>query len=110
MTNETLMQIFKFSEADAKKLRRIVAQAKREDDPKATDHALDKINDLVGGYGVEAIEGNWHDRYYQNIVALYVNRGDTYVTTMLYDTVRGTWHVSSWGDFVEHYERKYGIG
>ena len=76
---------------------------------KVVDSTLELLNRKIGGYGVEAIEGNWHDRYYQNIVALYVNMGDTYVATVLYNTVTDTFSVTSMGDFVEANTRRYGI-
>jgi len=77
--------------------------------PSAVDRVLDAANAALGGYGVEAIEGEWHDRYYQNIVALYVNMGDTYNTTILFDAVKGRFHVTSWGDWVERYGDELGV-
>ena len=39
-------------------------------------------------------------------VASYVNMGDTYVATILYDIEKGEFFVTSWGDWVEEYERE----
>ena len=64
------------------------------------------INQEIEGFGVEAIEaeGEW-DRYYGPIVALYINMGDTYATTLLYDVERDSWYITSCGDWVETAER-----
>ena len=96
------------TDADARHLNKAmrVAVAGRH---KVVDSTLELISRKIGGYGVEAIEGNWHDRYYQNIVALYVNMGDVYDATILYNTVTNAFSVTTVGDFVEHNERRYGI-
>ncbi len=56
--------------------------------------------------GVEVItdEDAWVDRYHYNIVAAYVNVGDTYTATLLYDTQAGEFLVTSYGDWLEAYE------
>jgi hypothetical protein len=58
------------------------------------------------GYGVEAIEGRYVDRYNQNIQAIYSNQGDTYTTTILYDNERGKYLITSWGDWIERHGRR----
>ncbi len=75
---------------------------------------LEAINKLLGGYGTEAIRGEWQNGYWCDIVACYVNFGDTYNTTVV--QVRGDWSgassrfiVSSWGDWVEQNEERYAI-
>jgi len=73
------------------------------------EERLEKISDLIGGYGVEAIEGNGNDRYYMDTVALYVNMGDTYNTTVLYNTQIDKYAIVSWGDWVERNQRRYDI-
>jgi hypothetical protein len=61
-------------------------------------------------FGVEAIrsETQW-DNYYGDTVALYLNTGDTYACTLLYDTVKGKFHLTTMGDFVEGAPKYYGI-
>ncbi len=75
---------------------------------------LEAINKLLKGYGTEAIRGDWQNGYWGDIVACYVNMGDTYTTTVLH--VRGDWSggksrfiVSSFGDWVEKNQKKYSI-
>lgn len=58
--------------------------------------ALDKINDILGGCGVERIEPGNNAR---SPGILYVNMGDTYDTTVM--VVRGWFRVGCWGDIVE---------
>lgn len=75
------------------------------------DKALEAANAALRGYGTEAIQGAWQDRYYQDIVAVYVNTGDTYNATVLYDVVAGKFQLTTLGDFVESHEgnEEYGI-
>jgi uncharacterized protein (TIGR02996 family) len=73
---------------------------------RGVDKALNAINGLIRGYGVEAIEGQDWQPYFMNIAALYVNRGDIYRTTILYDTRRHRFLIASWGDWYERYERR----
>ncbi len=74
------------------------------------DDVLDLANKLTQAHGVEAIRGDYHvDNYYFDVVALYVNMGDTYAPTLLYNTDTDTWILTSWGDWVERNSRKYHI-
>lgn len=76
----------------------------------AADQALELADKLLSGHGVEPIRGDYQvDRYYYDVVALYVNMGDTYNTTLLYETENERFLVTSWGDWVEKNERKYRI-
>lgn len=69
------------------------------------DAVLKEVDRLVDGNGVEPIrDENVNDRYYGDVVALYVNMGDTYESTLLYDTQNHEFHVTSWGDWYEKYE------
>jgi len=61
------------------------------------------LNEILEGYGTEAIFG---DSDAMQPAAAYINMGDTYTATLLYDYTRGRWLVTSWGDWVESQERK----
>jgi hypothetical protein len=77
--------------------------------PRMVDDALDRINGLIHGYGVEAIRNpndGWK-RYYGDISLLYVNMGDTYAPTVIYDVKNQSWHITSWGDFIESKPRRF---
>jgi predicted PolB exonuclease-like 3'-5' exonuclease len=66
---------------------------------------------LLHGYGTEAIRGDWQNGYWCDIVAVYVNTGDTYNTTVI--QVRTNYGsrfvVSNYGDFIEKNEKRLGI-
>jgi hypothetical protein len=81
---------------------------KANGDPDAADAALETADAMLDGMGVEPLtpENAYVDRYYNNIVALYVNMGDTYAPTILYDTEYEQFMVTSWGDFLEGWEKE----
>jgi len=68
-------------------------------------HALNALFDL---HGVEAIhvQGEWVDGHYGDIVATYLNTGDTYAATIVLVSGTGEFLLTSWGDFVEAYEAR----
>lgn len=61
--------------------------------------AMHAINELVGGYGVEGIgpgrSGDYAPPYE------YVNMGDTYATTLIYDRDKDRLFIGDWGTIVE---------
>ena len=63
---------------------------------RAARRAMETIDGLIGGYGVEYIPAGAGNR---SPSIRYVNLGDTYETTILY--VRGRFRVGCWGDIVE---------
>ena len=75
------------------------------------DHALKNINSLIGGMGVESVRGRpWINHYFQDINLLYVNKGDTYTPTIVYDTLKDIWYIgASWGDIVEKDMKRFDI-
>jgi hypothetical protein len=100
--------------ANSKAWRNLIAKCKRHAEKTVEagrsnynahyiDAVLDKCSDLIGGYGVEAINGRYCDGFYQTVQLLYVNMGDTYDTTLCFDTEREKLFVGCWGDWVEKY-------
>jgi hypothetical protein len=70
------------------------------------DEALEYANEILHAHGVEAIRGGGGEGgYYGSIVALYVNMGDTYAGTLLYDVDKERFYITSWGNWVEAEER-----
>jgi len=65
------------------------------------DNTLEAINEVLSGFGVEAINDNDFYGYYADISLLYVNMGDTYTPTIIYDTRNDEFLACSWGDVVE---------
>ena len=71
------------------------------------EEAMEAINEALGGCGVEVLRAdNEWDSYYGDIVAEYVNMGDTYDVTILYDINECKYEVTSWGDWVEMMENE----
>lgn len=77
-------------------------------DDDAVDEAMETANKLLDGHGVEGIqgEGAYVDKYWRDTILLYVNLGDTYDTTICYDTEAEAFFIGSWGDFYEEWERE----
>jgi len=90
------------------RMRKAIRETQETGDPRAThgelvDDILETLNKLIGGCGVEAmhVDGVWIDHYYGDIAALYVNMGDTYVTTFVFDTEKGILYCCDWGTWYE---------
>lgn len=74
-------------------------------EPRRSEKVMKALNELLSGYGDEGlrIEGAHIDNYHYDIVASYVNQGDTYDATILLDHKRNKYRLTSWGDFVERF-------
>lgn len=72
---------------------------------------MEIIDKLTQGYGIESIviPGVWIDKYWMDNCGLYVNQGDTYNRTIVYDTENGNYICTSWGDFYETLESRLKI-
>lgn len=78
------------------------------------DTRMKRMDELLGGYGVEALRGEWKNGYWGDVVATYINFGDTYDTTIVcLRTGSSRWDcrymITSYGDFVERYGERLGI-
>lgn len=73
------------------------------------EEVMQRANELLGGHGVEAIrvEGAYVDNYHFDIVATYVNMGDTYNGTIVHDSENNSFHLTTYGDWLEQYENEY---
>lgn len=91
-----------FSKKDLKYL--IKATAKILD----AEKRMDEIAARMKAYGIEAIdvEGEYVSQYWQNIVALYVNVGEAYDLTVVYDTRYDQFEIIAWADFAERLDRQ----
>jgi hypothetical protein len=81
----------------AKKLQR--ANVRNADD------LLEEADKVLKTFGVEAI---WEEGEYSQPAAIYLNTGDSYALTLVFDYVEGELMLTGWGDYVEHFEREYG--
>lgn len=117
-----------FRDLDRKQAKLIRAFAKAEDDPEELEELVEKvpeteryvrslysspyrsgiwrvtvalhaINEIVGGYGVEGLgpgrSGDFALPYE------YINMGDTYITTLIYDRDKDRLFIGDWGSIVE---------
>jgi len=93
---ESLRKKLKLKKIEAKSLK----EHMNELDPERT---MKIANKYMRGYGVEAVrdENIWIGHYWQNTGLLYVNKGDTYDTTLVYDTEKNKFDIMSWGDWAE---------
>ena len=103
MNVEDLLQAFKITEEQARKLIELIEQTGTIYAGKPIDAVMEDANNILNGFGIEALrdENAWVDHYWQNTIALYVNLGDTYITTIVYDTENREFLITSWGDFYE---------
>jgi hypothetical protein len=71
-------------------------------EPSIDEKIMCALNELLDGHGIEAIRDSrqW-DSYYGDCRFSYVNMGDTYNATILYDCMNDRYILSSWGDVVE---------
>jgi hypothetical protein len=96
------------TEQDAVALRAVLAAVDVKSH-RSVDDTLKTANRLIGGYGVEVLRGKYVNSYYGDIVAEYVNVGDSYAATLLFNTVTSRFSLTSWGDFVEKNAKRYKI-
>ncbi len=70
---------------------------------RAAQAKLEKISDATGGHGAEPLWLDEGERWRWDALpdALYVNRGDPYTETQLYDTRADAFHDIGWGDWLE---------
>jgi hypothetical protein len=74
----------------------------------AVSHALEQACTDFGGYGVEVTtDENFWLEYYGSIVAEYVNMGDTYTGTIVFDVHERSFKAMSIGDWIEKFQKEY---
>lgn len=76
--------------------------AKCYHEPKRLDRILECLNETLEMYGVEALG---EVRTY-GPPAEYLNAGETYAPTLLFDHLAGNFKLTSWGHWYERNERK----
>lgn len=91
-----ILDAAKLPESVKRRLRQIAKE-------KGPEEAMEYADKLLEGFGVEVIWGNADPYSFRSKPdLLYVNMGDPYVPTVIYDNVsnRFLWGLS-WGDIVE---------
>lgn len=94
VTVKDLISTFSIDETTANKVMEILLDGGSPEDK------LEEINPLVGTFGVEGIVGEYSDRS-----IYYLNTGDTYKTTIIYDDEDG-FYLGNWGSWIEEIEDK----
>lgn len=67
-------------------------------EPSNNEKIIEALNEVIEGYGIES-QSYGDDQYFS-----YVNMGDTYSATIIYDD--GEYIFTSWGDYIEEIERR----
>jgi hypothetical protein len=71
--------------------------------PSQQELVMSALNDLLEGFGIEAIRDPDDS---DNIIATYVNMGDTYNGTIVYDMKEEQYVLTTWGDWYEGWINK----
>ena len=76
--------------------------------PDRVNEQLEAINELTDGCGIESIriDGYHHSNYWTDCIGLYINMGDTYLLTIIYNVIDNQFEFSSWGDFYESKQKE----
>ncbi len=76
--------------------------------PKRYYVKLQAISAIIGGFGVEYIAHVEDQESFTECFGLsYVNMGDTYIPTVIYNHATGLYSIGDWGSIVEHNPNKY---
>ena len=65
------------------------------------ERCLKKIDKILEGCGVEYTQEAVIESYHEFNGIEYVNMGDSYITTLIYDHRLMRYYISSWGDYIE---------
>jgi hypothetical protein len=72
-----------------------------------SDTAMEIMDRALETSGIEYIPSN-EDTSYSAYGLEYLNTGDTYTATVIYDRGEGKWMITSWGDVVESDDERFG--
>lgn len=96
----TIERMLNVNDVQAKEIRRLMEAG--TDGQLTPRGALREINRVMDLHGVESFQDaeSWYD------TISYVNTGDSYEPTILHDTRTDLFYATSWGDYVESWERR----
>ena len=82
--------------------------------PRGYELILKALDEVLEGYGVEGIDPSTAEVGEDDVPEIddwisYVNFGDTYDTTIIYDHDSRLFYCASWGDFLENYRKTISI-
>ena len=73
------------------------------------DRIIECLNELLEMHGVEYVSSGEQQMDGSHIVAEYLNSGDTYSMTLLFNHRSEAFSLTTWGDFIERNQRRYSI-
>jgi hypothetical protein len=75
--------------------------------PNELDEKMEALNELIDGHGIESsrMEGYYKNHYWSVCICIYVNQGESYAITIIYDVVNDRFEFTSWGDWIEAMEQ-----
>lgn len=92
-------------ESEGVEIEQKIAEWNSKPDKTKVDANIELANDMLDGYGVEAIYGTGlNDRYFGDIEYIFVNMGDAYIPTVIYDVKEKQYFYASIGDIIESKE------
>jgi hypothetical protein len=68
---------------------------------------LEKLNTILEAYGVEVTQESEIISYRDFYGIEYVNMGESYTTTVIYDYRKERFYITSWGDYVEKEYKRF---
>ena len=76
--------------------------------PDRITEQMEVLNELIDGFGIESIriEDYWYNNYWQDVIGVYVNLGDTYILTIIYNVIDEQFEFTCWGDYYESKEKE----
>ena len=93
---------------DPRALRSLSSLVRRACESEITTHeALREADKILRGHGVDYTRIRTR-RGPRGTAFHYVQMGDTYDATLVYDELSARFRVTSWGDMIEAWERRYG--
>jgi len=87
---------FGFNDGQSQRIREAIRHYELHHTGKRPTNTMEKINTIMDSNGVECIPPGHNSRSPE---ILYINEGDSYMTTVLF--VGGRFRLGCWGDIVE---------
>lgn len=107
VTPELFLRRFRDMQPD--EAEEIVSAIKGAKSTSKVQEALAVFDEIADGFGVETISGeDLGDRYYQDVVAFYVNMGDQYSLTLFFDVDENAFQLTDWSTWVKEFENQGG--
>lgn len=103
---KTIQERLMIEKHTAESVRAVMEEYRANDGRLCAENALARIDTLINGHGVEFIQSR-QDTMRRFLGLDYVNMGDTYRCTVLFDHSTGRFDVACWGDYVEAYPRRF---